>query len=160
MGEVKADLDDKPVFPALETGEGAVVLIDTTEAMLAHNLPGSGIGIQLPPGVTTVTALVQCLGDPVVVTPMDGEPAATLDCSDPATTHRVDLPGRERWTIHAGTEGLAWVRLAAEAVPGAASSRPGRARAARRASRTCPSPRATGRTSRSARWVGTTRPWS
>jgi hypothetical protein len=123
VGEV-TDLEDAPSFPALETSDGALVLNDLVEPLLVRSQTGGGIGVQVPAGVTTVTALVQCLGAPVTISLHDGTALGTVDCTDPAVTHRLDAPAEDGMSLLTASDGFTWVRLAAEAVPPAAAQRP------------------------------------
>lgn len=123
VGEV-TDLEGAPSFPALETGDGALVLNDLIEPLLVRSRTGGGIGLQVPTGVTTITALVQCLGDPVTISLHDGTALGTLDCMDPGVTHRLDATAEDGMSLLTASDGFTWVRLAAEAVPAAAAQRP------------------------------------
>ncbi len=118
VGQVRGGLDE-PSFPALDVTDGTVLMMDGTP-MLAFGHPGPGIGLQAPPAGGLVTVLVQCLGDPVTVTNDAGVAPVEVTCTDAARTTRIDIPVAEGATVLAGTDGFAWVRLAAEAPSGPA----------------------------------------
>ena len=122
VGQVRA-LGSAPTFPALSVSDGALVLMELDDT-LTFSQPGPGIGIQVPEGATTVTALVQCTGDPVTVTTSAGGAPAVIPCDDPAITHRFEIQGAQYASLNAGTDGFAWVRMAAESAPGSPAARP------------------------------------
>ena len=123
VGEV-TDLPEAPSFPALDTTDGALVLNDLVEPLLVRSQTGGGIGVQVPVGVTTISALVQCLGAPVTISLDDGSSLGTVDCTDPAVTHRLDAPAENGMSLLTASDGFTWVRLAAEAVPSTTAQRP------------------------------------
>ncbi|HEX5825965.1 MAG TPA: hypothetical protein VFY23_00470 [Candidatus Limnocylindrales bacterium] len=121
-------LPEKPSFEPIEVGEGALVLMNAFEPMMTGASDAGGIGVQVPQGVDTVRALVQCLGAPLDVTTEAGAVMATVQCEDTATTHRVDFPVTDATAgylgIHVAADGFTWYRLSAGAVPAATAPRP------------------------------------
>ena len=116
VGQVKGGLEE-PAFPALAMTDGTVLMIDAPP-VLVFGRHGPGVGLQQPPSGALVTVLVQCLGDPVTVTTDAGTPPVRLECADAAVTTRIAVPVSGAADVHAGTDGFAWVRMAAVAPAG------------------------------------------
>ena len=131
MGELR-DTPREPSFPATDPGEGRLLLTDGPP-MLSNGEPAETGGIGFDPrGVTSVVALVQCLGDPVTVwaatgapgeDEITGSPIQRLTCADASVTTEVPITGTAFGNVRAVSEGFTWTRIAAAA---AADSRPAR----------------------------------
>jgi hypothetical protein len=132
MGELR-DTPTEPAFPATEPGEGRLLLTDGPP-MLSNGAPAETGGIGFDPrGVTSVVALVQCLGDPVTVwastgapgeDEITGSPIERLTCDDASLTTEVPLPGTAFGNVRAVSEGFTWTRLAAAAAADSRTARP------------------------------------
>ncbi len=84
--------------------------------MLVLGHPGPGIAVQVPEGASEIGILVQCSGYPITVSRDPGVDATTVDCSDPAAQQRVTFPAEGLgFDVHAGSDGVAWVRMTPEA---------------------------------------------
>jgi hypothetical protein len=119
VGEYR-DVPSRPSFPGYATSDGALLLSSLDEPVLVFNRPGPGISVSVPEGATSVTALLQCTGAPAVITAAELIPPTTIACADAGVTHRIDIPAAAvgQFDIHAGSDGLSWMKLGAEAVVG------------------------------------------
>jgi hypothetical protein len=94
-------------------------------AMLVLGHPGPGVGIQVPEGANEIGILVQCSGDPITVSRDPGVDATAVDCSDPAAQQRITFPAEGLgFDVHAGSDGVAWVRMTPEADGEITTARP------------------------------------
>lgn len=105
----------QPSFPAVQTTDGWYLLADHGWTQLITGDAGLGIGLYAPERASRVAVLVQCSGDPITLTPSNGSAATDVPCDDPARTTRIEYQREDPFDVTAGSAGLAWVRLAAEA---------------------------------------------
>lgn len=124
VGEYPDEIATEPTFPAPVVTEGWYSLMEVpTMLVLGH--PGPGIAVQVPEGASEIGILVQCSGDPVILSRDPGVDAIAVDCTDPAAQQRVTFPAEGLgFDVHAGSDGIAWVRMTPEADGEITTARP------------------------------------
>lgn len=124
VGEYPDRTTTEPTFPAPAVTEGWYALMEMP-ATLALGHPGPGIAVQVPTGATEIGVLVQCFGDPVTVARAGGGDASVVDCTDSSAQQRLTFPADGPWfDLHAGSDGVAWVRMTPEADGEITTARP------------------------------------
>ena len=115
VGEYPHGATREPTFPAPIVTDGWYALMEVP-AMLVLGHPGPGVAVQVPEGASEIGILVQCSGDPITVTRNPGGNAIVVDCTDAAAQQRVTFPADGLgFDVHAGSDGIAWVRMTPEA---------------------------------------------
>jgi hypothetical protein len=118
------DVGDEPDFPTPALSEGRYLLMDGP-AMLTTTEPGPGIGIQVPDGAAEIGVVVQCVGDPITISNTLDQDTTRIECIDPSAETRLVFPAEGRgFDVQAGTTGVSWVRLVAEADGEITTARP------------------------------------